>query len=214
MPEISIQWGHLLHQLNTYQGQYEYHLTVDLEPNNTQQLHAFETLCTELNAKAIVIQLASGETPPQPMLGQFLEGQPKTVLSTIQTAAEKLQQQFTLTRVKVEASTKNSNIPKFDEDASELPISCYFEHHVKMRLPSTVKLQQLRAELMDYQGHLSRNAYTQASSSSDLESRFVTQRIWSGNHTAKQRLDNLLNYLQERDIPAAKVIREYNIFDP
>ena len=79
MPDISIQWDHLLHQLNTYQGQYEYHLTVDLEPNNTQQLHAFETLCSELNAKAIVIQLASGETPTQPMLGQFLEGHPETV---------------------------------------------------------------------------------------------------------------------------------------
>lgn len=213
MNNNSINWSQLLQQLQTYQGIYEIHLTIDLPLGDTEALEKFKNHCAELNTKAVIIQLSNGTMPTQPMLSEILQVSPELALQRIQYLAQVLQKHYSLVRVKVEAGLQNTHIPQTTELMTNLDKSCYFEHHIKLLLPSTIDLNQLRLNLAHYQGYLSRNAYTKAPEKQGFEYRFVTQRYWQGNQEAEEQLNKLLDYLKQQAIAAIKVIREFNIFD-
>lgn len=201
----------LLQRLNYFHGHYECHITVTIPPNKQEALERFINVCHSLKAKPIVIVLNQGQTPTQPMLGKQLIGSPEWVHQEILDLEYTLAQQFEVTRVKVEVSPDTTNLPHNQDKATQLPESCYFEHHVKMLLPNTFDQTVLRKELEQYQGYLSRNAI--AKHNDDYEYRFVTQRFRTSEAKAKQGLQDLLSYLEQQNITVTSTIREFNIFD-
>ncbi|MCK5726813.1 MAG: hypothetical protein KAH22_08325 [Thiotrichaceae bacterium] len=203
----------LLERLQTYAGHYECHITVDIGINNSEHLQCFEETCKSLGAKAIVIQLSNGKSPNQPMLSQFIRGDLEHAVEMINTLHNRLAEQFTVVRLKVEAAINNSNIPQSDAIAEALPKSCYFEHHIKMRLAKETDLSTLKTKLAQYHGYLSKNAHSFVDGQNNEEYRFVTQRFRCGEPTAKRKLDALEAFLQNQPIAIHKIIREFNIFD-
>ncbi len=119
---------------------------------------AFEAACDALGAKAIVIQLAKGQSPLQPMLSKFMQGDAEHIVADINTMRDALADNFSVLRLKVEAGIDNSNIPQTDAMARGLAESCYFEHHIKMRLPIGMDLVALQQALAIYHGYVSKNA--------------------------------------------------------
>lgn len=210
--------NYLLTQLKTYAGCYECHITVDLgEQANTTSLTAFEAACETLGAKVIVIQLSNGQTPLQPMLSKFMQGEAEQIVADINAMRDALARDFCVVRLKVEAGIDNNNIPQTDAAISALAESCYFEHHIKMCLPIGMDLSALQHQLATYHGYVSKNARSivqnNNSNKSKQEYRFVTQRFRRGNDYAVQQLEALLDFLHTQSIDTQKVIREFNIFD-
>lgn len=206
--------NHLLTQLETYAGCYECHITVDLgKQADATALARFESACEALDAKAIVIQLSNGQTPMQPMLSKFMKGNSERIVTDINAMRDALARDFLVVRLKVEAGIHNNHIPQTDADIRELAQSCYFEHHIKMRLPRGMDISALQQELAVYDGYVSKNARALVQKNNQQEYRFVTQRFRRGNDYAIQQLDALLDFLQTQEIEAQKVIREFNIFD-
>ena len=201
----------LLAQLQHYSGRYECHITVDLTCDS--QFADFQEKCNELGAKALIIQLPTGNMQTQPMLSQYYQGDAQLVCQKIDQLYQSIAQDFTVVRLKVEADVDNQNIPQTDQAAQALPKACYFEHHVKMQLPKTLALQPLAAELSQYSGYLSRSALSSDIEGGLFELRFVTQRFRLGDKAAYQHLKALLNFLQTEKITVIKTIREFTIFD-
>ncbi|KHD06337.1 hypothetical protein PN36_11135 [Candidatus Thiomargarita nelsonii] len=200
----------LLQRLKTYPGVFECHITVALPPN--QPFVQFDQVCKKLGGKTIVIQLANGKTPTQPMMSKILSGDANTVLSQVNALTEGLSRYFSVLRLKIEvkAGISNTALPETTEEAELLPSSCYFEYHIKMQLEKGRVLENLRALFAPYHGYVSQNTLEQ---DSRWEYRFVTQRLRLSNKAAEEHLSELLAFLKTQNIKVKKVIREFNIFD-
>lgn len=204
----------LLQRLKNYPGVFECHITIALPPNQPEKFVQFDQVCKKLGAKTIVIQLANGKTPTQPMMSKILIGDANTVLSQVNALTEGLSSYFSVLRLKIEVKIKagisNTALPETTEEAELLPSSCYFEYHVKMQLEKGRDLENLRALFAPYHGYVSQNTLEE---DSRWEYRFVTQRFRLSNKTAEEHLSELLVFLKTQNIKVKKVIREFNIFD-
>ncbi|MGB0905848.1 MAG: hypothetical protein ACPGVT_00020 [Maricaulaceae bacterium] len=195
-----------------YSGPIEVHITVEIE-NTPSERARFQAACVAQNGKSIWIELEQGQTINQPMYGARFSSSVQEQANEIRRLVDILGQDFSITRIKVEAGPYNENIPQSESDARDEPAECYFEHHVALGLKPDTDFDQLKSDLATYDGYLSRNAFKTASKTG-LQTRFVTQRFKSiGQAAADTRLDHLLNYAKQLNIEVVDVEREYNIFD-
>lgn len=114
-------------------------------------------------------------------------------------------------RVKIEAAPWNDGVPHTDSDADA---GRYFEHHVKVLLPSGDPrvLSALAEVVTGHDARVSRNA--RRARDGGLEERFVTQRCHGvGQPTARTRLDGLLTALRDSDHEVLEVEEEYVVSD-
>ncbi|TQM78522.1 nucleotidyltransferase AbiEii toxin of type IV toxin-antitoxin system [Saccharothrix saharensis] len=186
-------------------GDFEVHLT-----GAVQDTHALEAFASRRGAKFTHILLNSGETPSQPMLtvqgsGTLEDLHRLTDAWRADLAAEGLG----VVRVKIEAAPWNEGVPESDLDASD---ELYFEHHVKVLLPSDDgAADRLRWAIADTGAAVSRNARRQRGRH---EERFVTQRCRGvGRATARTRLDALLAALRDKGYEVLEVEEEYVVHD-
>ena len=197
----------LHNQLAQFPGEYEIHVTVDIE---SARFSKFKQICEQENAKALIIELEHGDSPVQPMLSQLIRLSPNAAAEHISRLVSVLEP-FNVTRVKVEASPRNQGVPRLDSEALGLPVDCYFEHHIKLLLTVDEDIEELSKNLKPFFGHISRNALKRTDVGQE---RFVTQRFFQcGDDEANKKLLDLKRYLQQREIAIKKVIREFNIFD-
>jgi len=198
----------LAERLAHFEGRYELHLSVGAAPD---QIPSFVALCADEGAKAVVIELAQGQSAYQPMLCKYVKGS-DIALSEVRRLSALLREHYALLRVKIEAALDNHGIPSSDREAQGLPEDCYFEHHVKVFLPQSFDLDTLRLQVRECQGHLSHNALKRGDDGRQV--RFITQRYARvSDANAKAGLDRLLRLLAELGLPLCDMIREYNIYD-
>lgn len=199
---------HLAERLAHFEGRYELHLSVGASP---AAVPSFVARCAEEGAKAVVIELDRGLSAYQPMLCKYVTGS-ALALEEVERLSALLRERYTLLRVKIEAALDNHGIPSTDEEAQDLPEDCYFEHHVKVLLPTSVDLDELRRQVAERQGHLSRNALRREDDGRQV--RFITQRYYrTSNARAKAGLERLLRLLARLRLHVGETIREYNIYD-
>jgi len=209
----------LLDRLTQYSGEYECHITVDLAPGQlvaglaAEQFTKFSHCCEALESKSIIIELDAGESPTQPMLCKHLSGVPVDVSQSIYKLVDVLSNDFKVSRVKVEASIKNSGIPQKNSDMIAIPVDCYFEHHVKIALADKDDQHVLRSQLMMFYGHLSKNALSK-SMDGDIQHRFVTQRFYqTGFYESTVNFHKLLSFIESKNITILSKIQKFNIYD-
>ncbi|ABC31050.1 conserved hypothetical protein [Hahella chejuensis KCTC 2396] len=198
-----------LDALKAFPGKYEIHITIFVPDQGA--LQRFIGFCAAQEAKAIVIQLSSGRHCTQPMLCKRIGGEPDTVWAHVQALCEgMISEGFAVERLKIEAAIDNANIPQSDEVAAQLPDYCYFEHHLKLRLPADYDLDALRKAVREYRGRLSTNAFWR---NYEHMEQFVTQRIRGGAPKAGEVLNALRAFLAANEVTIVKEIREFNIYD-
>jgi len=191
-----------------YGGVFEAHITVDATGEERQR---FIALCDALDVKAIVIALERGTTPVQPMSASYHRGalaevQPEVFELARRFAAEG----FDVTRVKIEATGANRDLPETDAEAAERP-ELYFEFHVKVSLPVDADHGALAALCEAHDAHLSRNARRV---SAGLRVHFVTQRAYGlGRGNATERFHQLHRSLRAAGYELSHVLVEYTVYD-
>jgi len=155
-------------------NRYETHLT--LKSSGIEDVAHVGHWAVEHGLKWSLIELASGETPLQPMLTFWGEGsvaeQHDRAMTLVQDVAA---QRCSINRIKIEADVLNSDVPVSDDGARNDSTS-YFEHHVKLLLSQTSDLEGLCRSAARHQARLSRNARRERSDG-DIE-RFATQRVY------------------------------------
>lgn len=210
----------LAKRLSEFPGNYECHITVEIEP---RQIEQFKKVCAQLDSKSLVIVLDNGQYPRQPMLAKILKGSPAEVVCSIESIHNELSKLFRIIRIKVETEFGCPSLPSNRVEASGLPKDCYFEFHVRIKLPKDEALDDLRREVKIYDGHLSNNALSENEETFEndavlkkitYQQRFITQRFRNvGKDEAEQGLEKLLNFLKQKKLHVDKVVREFNIFD-
>lgn len=197
----------VLKQLQSFSGSYEIHISVDKDSS----LDVLYNLCEKFEAKAIVINLIQGKTRSQPMLCKRLIGVPNEVCDIVENIYHGVSEKLLINRLKIEANTKNKGIPSSNEEAEKMPNYCYFEHHIRLNIENEIDIVKFSDELKKYNGHLSKNEF---SSNKQLKNRFVTQRFYKmGNNQAKEKLEEMCKFIDDKNIKYDKKIREYNIYD-
>ncbi|WP_328418204.1 nucleotidyl transferase AbiEii/AbiGii toxin family protein [Micromonospora sp. NBC_00389] len=117
-------------------------------------------------------------------------------------------------RSKIEAAPWCVGVPQSDEQAAVEPGGRYFEHHVKLLLPSTAvaDLVALTDLVAPHGARLSHNARREFADG--VQERFVNQRCHGvGLATARQRLEELVETLRAAGHAPTKVEQEYVVFD-
>lgn len=191
-------------------GDFETHLTVR-PPAGLDEPLATWAATHDLKYSRIVLD--RGTTPDQPMLTARGRGTLSTLQTTARTWADRLHAAgFEVTRLKVEAAPWNDGVPQTDDEAAAEPPDRYWEHHVKVILPTTDDLVALRNLATPHGAHVSRNARRQVDGG--RQERFVTQRCYRvGRPTAKAALDALLAALAAADVEVIEVEEEYVAWD-
>src|SRR5262249_51767202 len=118
-------------------GTFEAHMTVDAP--NPEQRDVFRSLCDAIGVKCVLIELAAGRSPSQPMTAKYHRGNLTTVLAEVQSHYEKLLEAgFKVVRVKLEAVANNPGVPLTNEEilSNKAFETAYFEFHAKLRLPA------------------------------------------------------------------------------
>jgi hypothetical protein len=188
-------------------GPFEIHVTVALVEESAAALRKF---CSAHGWKCVHILLSRGQTPSQPMLTCTKTGTIDQVLQIAEhTACTLSEAGFRPVRIKLEASPFASGVPQADDDP-QMP-DRYFEHHVKLVLPSG-ESGTLVPIVERHRAHLSRNAFKQREDGH--EERFVTLRNFGvGRVSAMARLDELLNALRTAHFNWVSVESEYSVYD-
>jgi hypothetical protein len=189
-----------------FSGDFEVHLT-----GSAEEADALAAFASRRGAKFTHILLSRGETPSQPMLTVQGSG----TLEDLHRLAEGWRADLAaeglgLLRVKIEAAPWNEGVPASDLEASD---ELYFEHHVKVLLPSDDrdKVDRLRWTIAENGANVSRNARRRRGRH---EERFVTQRCRGvGRATARIRLDALLAVLRDSGYEVLEVEEEYVVHD-
>ncbi|MFD7028927.1 hypothetical protein ACFWAR_12935 [Streptomyces sp. NPDC059917] len=145
---------------------YETHVTVRCPDPAT--LARLETWSGERRLKVTHIVLARGRMVSQPMLTLPDRTGHRTLLPALRAAG------FDPVRVKVETVPWTTDLPG--------PGGGYFEHHLKLRLPTGFDRPALEALVVPHGAHLSWNA-RQLLVDAEHHERFVTQR-WRGSRRA------------------------------
>ncbi|MFI5984955.1 hypothetical protein ACIBEA_29305 [Streptomyces sp. NPDC051555] len=145
---------------------YETHVTVRCpDPTTLARLEAWSG---ERRLKVTHIVLARGRMVSQPMLTLPDRTGHRTLLPELRAAG------FDPVRVKVETVPWTTDLPG--------PGGGYFEHHLKLRLPTAFDRPALEALVAPHGAHLSWNA-RQLPAGGEHHERFVTQR-WRGSRRA------------------------------
>jgi inosine/xanthosine triphosphate pyrophosphatase family protein len=191
-----------------YGGVFEAHVTVRTE--DPAELERFATWVGALGAKAIFIALPEGATLFQPMTGSYHHGELPEVQAEVFALARRLTDAgFEVTRVKIEATGSNRDVPRTDEEARAR--YGYFEVHLKVSLPPGADVEALRAQVAPHEGRLSRNARR---IDGDVVTRFVTLRIYGrGLDEARRRHVALHHALVEAGYRVADALLEYTVYD-
>jgi hypothetical protein len=198
--------------MREYRGEFEVHMTVGLPGQGGGD--RFQDWCLIHKCKCVRIILARGEHVDQPMATwRRSQASLTAVLAEARVMATELQKAaFPVVRVKVEADTRNQDVPQFDEEASGHAASNYFEHHVKLLRDLTAPCDRLLQVCVEQHAHLSRNSWREFSQGK--EERFVTSRDYRvGNESSRRRLRQLLDSLNELDEQVIDVESEYCVYD-
>ncbi|MGI5347851.1 hypothetical protein ACQEU8_06600 [Streptomyces sp. CA-250714] len=176
---------------DAFTGEFEIHLTVDGSCPAVRS-GALAAQAAEQGWKYAHIVLDRGRTPDQPMVTLAADGTLGTARSAAQEAAEELAAAgCPVVRVKVEAAPWACGVPATDGEGAALGPAYYFEHHVKLLLPSGAETARLAELVVGHAAHLSRNA--RRVRADGQREQFVTQRCRRvGSATAGRRLDALL----------------------
>lgn len=191
-------------------GDFEIHITA--YASQAEKLRAF---AAEHGVKFVHIMLDRGAYASQPMLS--LNG--RGTLTEQQGAVERWQHELREAgihpcRSKIEAAPWCPGVPQSDEQAAAEPGGRYFEHHVKLLLPSAAvaDLMALTDLVAPHGARLSRNARRQFADGA--QERFVNQRCHGvGLVTARQRLDELVETLRVAGHEPTTVEQEYVVVD-
>ncbi|GIG85976.1 nucleotidyl transferase AbiEii/AbiGii toxin family protein [Plantactinospora endophytica] len=191
-------------------GDFEIHITT-----YGQHADKLATLAAERGVKFLHIVLDRGVFASQPMLTLTGRGSLREQFAVVDRWQRELRKaQIYPCRSKIEAAPWCVGVPQSDADAAVEPAGRYFEHHVKLLLP-TATVTDLTAvtELITPHGaRLSRNARRERADGT--QERFVTQRCHDvGLDTAKQRLDTLVEALRSAGHEIVAVEQEYVVFD-
>jgi len=125
---------------------YEVHLTIAAIAISAWE--AFEQRAASLGGKAMVIELARGDTPLQPMLTLGKAGKLDEVVRLAQTLSHELSQfGYQVLRCKIEQ----------DANANDEAAHHYFEWHGRLEVLEADRLR-LAEFCQEYGGHLSQNA--------------------------------------------------------
>jgi hypothetical protein len=191
-------------------GTFEAHVTV--EAPDLPGRERFRALCERLGVKSVLIELPRGQTPSQPMTSSYHRGELAEVVEEVAGLAGVLRGEgFPVTRVKLEAVVTNEGVPRTDEESRRLPLSNYFEFHVKVTLPAEADLEPLRALCARHDAHLSRNAFRQGEG---RQERFATLRLYGmGGDRAGGRFEALREELTTAGYVLSNSLREYSLFD-
>ncbi|MCX4767987.1 hypothetical protein OG562_45085 [Streptomyces sp. NBC_01275] len=198
--------------MKEFAGEFETHLTVVSTPIAGDE-DRIRRWARRHRVKYTWIVLDRGAAPDQPMVTVRGHG----VLQAQQEAAsawiERLSTEgFGVARVKIEAAPWNEDVPRTAAEAQELPLGCYFEHHVKLALTDETEVAAVRALAERHTAHVSRNARRDLGGRG--HERFVTQRCRGvGRAEARRRLDALLDALATAGFKAAEVEEEFVVHD-
>lgn len=195
-------------------GTFEAHITVGADPDRRE---VFTRLCAELGVGCVLIELAAGETPSQPMTASHHRGDLASVLAEVEEIHAKLERGgFSVVRVKLEAVDTNSGVPLTDDEARAFAApGTYFEFHAKLRLSNAeaADLGRLRDVCRRHGAHLSRNDFRRDAQAGTSE-RFVTLRVHGrGRAGATELCDALVEDLRSAGHAVAGVKRELTIYD-
>jgi hypothetical protein len=184
-------------------GRFEAHLTV--EADTADRREALVRLCDALGVGCVMIELARGAHPIQPMTSSHHAGELASVLAEIAELHHQLAAAgFAVVRIKLEAD------PDALEVSGELP-GGYFEYHAKLRLPAESDLEALRATCVAEGAHLSRNAREREPAGTTT--RFVTLRVDAAREVADARCAALVERLAAAGHQVAAVKAEYTLYD-
>jgi len=180
-----------------------------------EQRDAFRRLCEEIGVKCVLIELAAGRSPSQPMTAKYHRGDLAKVLAEVQEHYESLiAAGFGVVRVKLEAVANNKGVPLSDEDAGAKAFEgAYFEFHAKLRLERDLALDSLRALCAEHGAHLSHND-RKADSDAGTRDRFVTLRVRRcGRDRAYATFEALLTALKDNGYAIIGTKRELTLYD-
>lgn len=196
-----------------YKGFFEAHIT--LAQMQADEMSRFAQFCVENALKPIQIELARGNFALQQMTSSVHEGEFAQVLADVQRIAESLRRQdFTVTRVKLEASPFNEGLPADCTEVAQHHAENYFEHHLKLLLPTDLagKADSLTQICEAHHAHLSRNAFKHREDGQ--AERFVTLRHYGlGRQKATQALQALRTEIEKNGFQVLKTITEYCVYD-
>ena len=186
-------------------GAFEAHVTVDA----AFARDAFAELCRELGAKCLLIELARGAHPTQPMTSTHHTGDVPSVLAEVRALEQRIAAAgFAVARVKIEADVTNEGIPV---DAPGAP-GTYFEFHAKLHVAKD--LDRLRELCIAHRAHLSRNELSPKQGEIAPGARFVTLRVYeAGRDRATAVFANLVEALVDAGYPVAATKAEFTLHD-
>ncbi|SCL21676.1 Nucleotidyl transferase AbiEii toxin, Type IV TA system [Micromonospora pallida] len=191
-------------------GDFEIHITANAY--DAERLSAF---AAQRGLKFVHIVLDRGAYASQPMLTLTGRGTLTEQHTTVQRWQRELGEAcIHPCRSKIEAAPWCVGVPQSDEESAVEPAGRYFEHHVKLLLPSPRVVDRVAlAELVEaYGARLSRNARRERADGA--QERFVTQRCHGvGLATARRRLDELVRALRAAGHDIITVEQEYVVFD-
>jgi hypothetical protein len=194
-----------------FTGKFETHLTVHLEtPSEMTRLKQWST---DHHVKFLHIILDRGSSRSQPMLTHHGEGNLASALSMATHFCHHLKHDnFSVSRIKIEVTPENEDVPQSRIEALQHPDDRYFEHHIKVLLNAEMDVQILRAIVEPHSAHLSYNACKVRPD--QRQERFITQRcLRMGRDEATQRLQWLVQAIERLDYSILKVEREFVVYD-
>jgi hypothetical protein len=197
-----------------FAGEFETHLTVDLAGRDGEgDLAALRAWGAARGMKCTHIVLARGQSVSQPMLTrQGRGGLTGELVRAEALAAELATAGFAVTRIKIEASPFNQDVPQTDHAGAIDPPERYFEHHVKLLLERTSDVPDVTALAQHHAAHVSRNALRVRDDR--REERFVTQRCHRvGRETAERQLAALLRALRDGGYQILESESEFVVYD-
>ncbi|MFG2646016.1 hypothetical protein ACGFYP_34225 [Streptomyces sp. NPDC048370] len=163
-------------EMHKFDNVYETHVTVRCRTE--QERTRLGVWAASRGLKVTTIVLARGRTPLQPMLTLPDRTSHPAVLAALREAG------FEPVRVKVET------VPWSTEPTG--PGGGYYEHHLKLALPTTYDRAALEALVMPHNAHVSWNARRVLPGQRGRHERFVTQRHPGPADTAGHACDVLV----------------------
>lgn len=191
-------------------GTFESHITVA-----SGQAASLSAFAGEHGLKFLHIELDRGDIPSQPMLTVRGSGALDRQQAEVgEWCGRLLGAGIRPVRTKIEVMPGAIGVPQTDVDARDEPAERYFEHHIKVHLPSE-RVADLLAVTDVAERHgarLSRNARSRGPAGG--QERFVNQRCHHvGRASATRRLDALVADLRAAGHQLDSVEQEYVVHD-
>lgn len=185
---------------------FEVHITITID---SSALPSFVEICTELNVKPIILSLYVGTSQVcDVMTSSKFKGTNREVYEYTQQLVKDLQSSgFTTARAKIETFPWHPAAPR---KGMPMPIGCYFESHVPVKLRST-DIPQLRELTKSLGAHCSRNIRKQEDQGKVTI--MVTHRDYSSDiDVFNATVGELVSKLKET-YDVGSIITEFAIYD-